>query len=371
MEAEHLDTQSNKREEKQAEITSKSDGKPKLSMEYAEELAKKLSGLEIERVKELDSFYDRNYHITGQVDQGQTQVVMKIINTVESKNVSFFDGLVELLLHLRENGIKCPQPCKLTNGEYMSVETIPDSGHHIVYCLTYLDGIQLAQVEDESPAMYHSAGALLAELDIVLKDFHHEGLEAREGLNAAWKLENLLDIRSLLHIIDDKELLDVVTSVLKAFEVKVLPNYEHFQKGLIHGDYHAYNVIVKPWPEDESSKKYTISGIIDFNDVTASCYLFDIAFAISTFMLQSKTQDPDVVRNHTLSGYESKFVLSDRERALLDICIAGRLAQLSVMGFDDLKRQPDNEYLRVIVTSSITRLKAICSTAYKEKFNLV
>ncbi|XP_077996808.1 hydroxylysine kinase-like [Glandiceps talaboti] len=354
---------------KQQPVNTKDDGKPKLSIAYAEELANKMSGLKIECITELDSYYDRSYHITGRVDQEQAQLVMKIINTVESKNIAFFNGVVQLLFHLREKGIKCPQPYKQVTGDYLTFHQLQESGHHLVYFLTYLDGVRVNQIVNESPSLYYSVGTFLAELDIALQDFHYDiqVFEAENRLVTAWKLENLSAVRSYLHLIEDKDMLKTITCILESFENEVLPNYKHLRKGLIHRDFTAFNVIIKAEANSlqtnecrcSSEKKYHISGVIDFQAVTCSFYVFEIAIAIAHFIMESKTQDPETVRNNMLSGFESKFSLTDCERALLDVCIAGRMVQMVAMGLGNMESQPYNEYMRDMVLSAIKKFKQI------------
>ncbi|XP_077996789.1 hydroxylysine kinase-like [Glandiceps talaboti] len=353
----------------------KCDGKPKLTTKYAEELASKLSGLKIECINEFDSYYDRNYHITGLVDQEQVQLVMKIINTVDSKNIAFFNGVVQLLFHLREKGIKCPQPYKQVTGDYLTFHQLQESGHHLVYFLTYLEGVPVSQINSKSPSLYYSLGVFLAQVDIALQDFHCKTFEVKIGPDAVWQLENLGILRSYLHLIEDKDMLKMITSILESFENNVLPNYTNLRKGVLHGDFNPYNVLAtsegKPHQTDghvcSSENKYQSFSVIDFHEVTYSCYVFELAIAIAEFITESKTQDPETIKEFVLSGFESKFVLSDCEKAVLDVCIAGRLVQMVVLNLVDMATQPNNEYIMHLSGKSIRRFKETYSD-FKDSF---
>ncbi|XP_077989766.1 hydroxylysine kinase-like [Glandiceps talaboti] len=292
---------------------------------------------------------------------------MKIINTAESANTDFIDGLIEVLLYLRKEGIRCPEPCTVVNGEYLSWQDITESGRHAVYFQTYIEGVPVGTVNDSSLSLYR-AGVFLANMDNALKNFHHQGFVDKRTI---WRLESIPALRSHLHLVKDEAHQQLVISVIKTFEDEVVTSYSKLQKGVIHGDFSPNNLIVMLDTEtfqtsnnvlcDNSLKEYSISGIIDFGDAMFSCYVFEVAMAISMFMMESGCQDKVSIRKNFEAGYESKFFLNNCERALLDVCIAARLVQIAVLGTGELQNQPENEYIRNLVMLAWQQLTLMSS----------
>ncbi len=86
------------------------------------------------------------------------------------------------------------------------------------------------------------------------------------------------------------------------------------RKGVVHNDYHAWNILV-------SGKK--VSAITDFGDAMYSWYAGDVAIALAHLCFE-ELNSTDVFVGHFLRGYEREFVLDDMEKSNLPLLIQMR-----------------------------------------------
>ncbi|XP_077989764.1 hydroxylysine kinase-like [Glandiceps talaboti] len=325
-------------------------GRPELSIDDAKKLFNKLTGLSVVEIKEFDSFWDRNFYISSTKNQNSLHRVMKVLNATDSANLPFIQGIIQTLLYLGDKGITCPKPVKLMDGEYISCQQLTETQHHAIYMQTYIEGLPVRTLDDAiSPSFAYSGGVFLGNMDNALKDFCHQGFEHKRSI---FGLEMLPNFKHYLHLVEDENQRQLAASVIKSFEDKVIPNYKNLQRGVIHGDFNPNNVIVESIanitsPANcSSSEKYGISGVIDFGDTVYSCYVFEVAIAMCHFMMACPSKDRVSVGEQFQAGYESKFILNDCEKTLLDVCIVGRAVQGIIVCINELKKQPDNEYIK-------------------------
>ncbi|XP_077989763.1 hydroxylysine kinase-like [Glandiceps talaboti] len=326
--------------------------RPKLSIDDARKLFNRLSGLAVDEIKELDSFWDRNFYISTSRNQHSLHLVMKVLNANDSANLPFVQGLIQTLLYLGDNGINCPKPVKLMDGKYISRQQLTEAQYCAIYMQIYIEGFPLGTLDDAySPSIAYSCGVFLGNMDNALKDFCHHGFANIRGL------EMVPTLKHHLHLIEDESQRQLAVSTIQSFEDIVIPNYKNLRRGIIHGDFNPNNIIVKYNDQtsptnNRSSEKYSISGVIDFGNSVYSCYLFEVAIAMCHFMMACPSKDRVSVGEQFQAGFESRFILNDSEKTLLDVCVAGRAIQNVMLCINELKKQPYNEYVRSYLLSS-------------------
>lgn len=126
--------------------------------------------------------------------------------------------------------------------------------------------------------------------------------------------------------------------------------------GIIHGDVHDMNIIVNVQDgklhrirqdgQAQTSAKQTF-GIIDFGDISLSCYVFEISMVIRDAIVDVKTMDTIEIAGHILAGYVKHRTLNSVEWRVLFVCILVALCQYVVLGEHEYKLQPDNEYTKL------------------------
>ena len=113
-------------------------------------------------------------------------------------------------------------------------------------------------------------------------------------------------------------------------------------------------------------------GIIDFGDIQHSCIIFEIAKVIRDFMVDFQIMDSLLVGGYFLSGYLKYNNLPDNELALIPGCVLAGLCQYVVLGEQELRLQPDNEYVSCgadLAWAQLQRTTGVTKTEFIDKWN--
>ena len=126
------------------------------------------------------------------------------------------------------------------------------------------------------------------------------------------------------------------------FQQNVVPRMPSLQKGIIHGDFNGLNIIVRK----NSSDAYNLVGVIDFNDCTKTCTVFDLGICLAYLMLENM-DSPSVVEfvGPVIRGYHSILPVSTDEFDCLFYIVLGRCIQSAVNGEHSFKAEPWNQYI--------------------------
>lgn len=313
----------------------------------ASSIVRELYGFRVRKVKELNGYDDRNFHV--ELDNGcensyvndicSSGYTLKVINKTDSQDTGFIDAMDCVLFNCHQKGLHVPVPVRNKSGNLWSLKLIPDKSNnlnaHVVRLLTYLPGITVCQVP-YTPSILFQWGKLLAQFHISLKDFSHNAIKERKIL---WSLLCVPKILEVLPCIDNKERRCLVNDVVKLFKKDVLDCLEDLPTGIIHGDFNEQNILVRKIEED-----YEVYGILDFGDLHVAPVIFDVSNMLTYTMLDCKTMDTNEACGHALAGYVSVLPISDRERKILRICILARLCQSLVLGAYTYSLDPSNKY---------------------------
>ena len=176
-----------------------------------------------------------------------------------------------------------------------------------------------------------------------LQGFHHPGLESRTVL--LWDLTHFLSLRELLPQHDDEKQKEMIACVLDGFEKCVLPKIPNFKKGIIYGDAHGLNFIIRK----DNHGGYQVAGIIDFGDCVSSSYVFDIGILLACTMTENLDPEngmsPIEFVAPILHGYTDAFPLSKEEIGCLYYIAMAHCCQSGLIGMLIFKREPWNTYL--------------------------
>ncbi|XP_050691555.1 hydroxylysine kinase-like [Eriocheir sinensis] len=327
--------------------------RPVMDEENAKTLARKLFGLTVTSIKELNSYDDKNFHLQVESESSNPHIpeghpdgyVLKVTNSLDSKNAGVMAAQNEIMLFLLARGIKVPKPEKNVTGSHFILSEITgdkagEEGENLVRLLTFLPGKILSQVP-YTAQLFFELGALVARVDNELRDFHNEAVKQRRLI---WCLESAPELSKFLFAVKDEGRRRLVEEVLEAWQTTVVPLLPTLERGFIHGDCSDYNIIVSDNDEDPSA--YHIS-LIDFGDIQHSCYVFELAIIIMYLMLEVRVMPPDEAAGHALAGYLTQRAVTEDEWSILKECIAVRFAQSLVMGAYSYMQDPGNEYLQI------------------------
>jgi Ser/Thr protein kinase RdoA (MazF antagonist) len=263
----------------------------------------------IKTAERLPSERDQNFLLTD--DSGQ-QFVLKIANTAESR--SFLEAQNAVLDYLAER----VSFCQRVIGERA------EFAGHFVRVVTYLPGVPLAEIKPHTPGLLNDFGQKLGQLSRALADFDHPAVHR----DFYWDLAHGNRIvNAYAPLIEDAKLRELV------LKCRFEPETE-LRRSIIHGDANDYNVLVDP-------DSLTVSGLIDFGDMVYSYTVDDLAIALAYVVLGDG--DPRDV----IAGYTSEFGLLEEEREALWPLVRLRLAMSVCIAAHQIKREPENEYLRI------------------------
>nr|XP_027236867.1 hydroxylysine kinase-like [Penaeus vannamei] len=335
--------------------------RPMLKKADVPALVGKLYGLTVVSVKELNSYDDKNYliqvqskvnnpHMTDLCPHGY---VVKVTNSLDSKNIHLMAAQNDMMLFLHSRGINVPKPEKNVHGTYMVKEKMEvnvddfvqnnaderPSGEYMVRMLTFVPGKILHQVKYTSQ-LFYECGELAAKMDNELMDFKNEHLKNRKLI---WMLQNTPDLTKFIFAVRDASRHKMIREILDAWDQRVVPLLPTLDRGMIHGDFNEQNIIVDSAPEDPDD--YHVTAIIDFGDIQESCYVFEVAITIMYLMIEVDEMPPNDAGGHVLAGYLKHRKLSEEEWGVLRECVAARFAQSLVMGAYSYEQDPGNEYL--------------------------
>ncbi|CAB0034633.1 unnamed protein product [Trichogramma brassicae] len=338
--------------------------KAQINEEDVKQLLKLRYGFEVSQITELDAYDDRNYrilcktvnnpHILSLAEDGY---VLKIINSLDSQKIGFFEAQNELLVYLNKKNFVCPIPVKQINGSYYSVESIaPEGQRHLLRLLKYIPG-DVLQNSPKCPELLKQVGLFTAKFDDALKDFSHQAYEIQKSL---WSLASIPKLRDFVHVLKESTEIKIIVEILHAFENRVIPLLNKLEVGIIHGDLNENNIIV-------SKDGKSVEAIIDFGDSHKSCLVFELAICLCYMITQYESIE---CAKHVIEGYRMIRQLTHQEVEILKLCVCARFAQSLVMGTYSYLKEPQNHYL--IRTHSIKwrLLKELWCMKDEEAFKL-
>ncbi|XP_077173377.1 hydroxylysine kinase isoform X2 [Paroedura picta] len=337
--------------------------KPAFNETQASALVRREYGLHVCEIRPLPSYDDQNFYLrvargAGNTDNGE-EYVLKILNCEDSQNPSLVEIQTKIMGFLSEEGFPVATPRVTQKGELMFLESI-DIGSaprgYLVRLLTYLPGETVATLPVSPPILYE-IGQLAAKLDKTLAErFQHPLLKHLHRGNFIWNLANVPLLEQYLPALNQNRDLEVVKWVIQQFKRKILPKLSEFQPCINHGDLNDHNILLKT---DSESPRYSVSGILDFSDMSYGYYVFEVAITIMYMMIES--QDPLRVGGHVLAGFESVVPLTPEERDALFLLVSGRFTQSLVMAAHSVRLHPENEeYLMITAKTGWKHLAKLC-----------
>jgi len=336
--------------------------RPILGCEEAKKLVERLYKLKVVKIKELNSYDDRNFHVAVDSEHDNPYIdklnedgyVFKVLNSLCSQK-SHVDAEHECQRLLEKNGILCSVPVKNIHGADKILEPMPESPNGSKHCmrlLKFVSGVILADVPCTSSLVY-SVGNLLGRVTHTMKGWTHDALLSHKTI---WSLSSLPDLRKFIPLaLDEPDKRDLVEDIIQSFEKEVLSKESEFEQAAIHGDFNEQNIIVEADGSD-------VKAVIDFGDMLHSCLLYDLAITIMYMMVVSSQEDAIENGGHVLAGYNKHRALPEQEWKALKVCVAGRFCQSLVMGAYSYKQDPGNDYLLVTASMGWQRLQQLWNT---------
>lgn len=348
--------------------------KPFVTEDQALKLIHTLYGLETPKIKELNSYDDRNFlfkavkvtdnpHLTTLWQDGY---VLKITNSKDSQDSAFFDAQKELMFHLSRDGFEVPLPIPTKQGNFKSLEDIDvplsddwaannldnkSTRRYMVRVLRFIPGKIFDEIDPWTVDHFFQCGQYVGRMDMSLKSFHHPAYDTRDLI---WFLSNVPKLKDFLFAVEDPERVSLMTEIIETFNQEVVPHLDELETGIIHGDVNEQNILVKPKANDPN--QYEITSVIDFGDTQKNPLVFELAVTIMYMMLKPSEVHANQTGGHVIGGYIKYRNIPDIEMDLLRTCIGARFAQSLILGAYSYQQDPGNEYL---LSSAKTGWKAV------------
>ena len=343
--------------------------KPQISESEAAELARALFGVDVQAVKELDSYDDRNFQLTVGIDSGVEYYTLKVHNGVESDKPQELAAQNAMLRRLRDAGISCPVPVmgkdgadtcytelQLRQAEVNCVERCDDTEHatdpgtplmngnasaargeveagadeagatgvgnskgedgpsskpFAVRMLTWVNGtiMNTAPWQTQMRAM-PLAGRFLGQMQKALEHFDHAGAHRPHQ----WDLNNTDALRSFVCHVNDAAHRALVHDTISEFEQRVLPSVA-LRRASGSGAPRNGGLDLR-WGVLQSDFSCTnivlsddmssVHGVIDFGDAVYSLLVNDVAIAMAYAVVEGARQ---AQKAGDLDGFDSAEVL--------------------------------------------------------------
>ncbi len=306
---------------------------PPLTPSEASRIALTLYGLEA-TARSLPGEYDDNFHL---VASDSRAFVLKLMHP--SRQESFVDMQCRALTHLagRAPHLALPRVIHTTEGQLFSRVKTQEGSSRLVWLLTFLPGLTLAQTKPHSSELLASLGSLLAEIDTALLDFSHSAA-TRE---LKWDVSRSLWARDYLAHVHDPERRALAGQFLTLFETEALPRFPRLRRSVIYGDANDLNALVSsPWPLPRR-----VLSVIDFGDMHVGFTVAEPAVAAAYAILGQECPLP--AASALLSAYHKVFPLREEEIAAFFPMLCARLAVSVINSAHRQSLVPDDPYVTV------------------------
>ncbi|XP_050401991.1 hydroxylysine kinase [Patella vulgata] len=332
--------------------------RPFINANLIKQLISDVYGMDVMSYTELDSFADRNYKIFiknkedingNQMPEGGECCVLKVINFQESQKPNVQKKIDQMQEILQKNGFNCTSSFPDLNSRQFSYHPFPRGiaegqvDQCLVRLLKYIKGRPLgADKSLLTSSVLTELGSLLALFHCTLQDFPSDGLDV--DINNIWSLEN--PRRVLFYYRSEKKLVlqPQIANTITEYADKLDTLRNALPKGIIHGDFHDYNVIID-WPRilnnksnnhDNKSASNTRRenilknyAIIDFNELSYSFPILDVVRLTTVVMRIQMHKHTTIsvydlvnVVDQILTGYVEFRQLSVFEMDILHLAIA-------------------------------------------------
>lgn len=279
---------------------------PLFTIAEAQRIARETYGLAVS-ITALSGERDRNFHLRA---ADRREYVLKIIDAAADPQAT--DCQVRVLRHLAEQDPALPVPRLFATLSGEDVGRVDHDGGVCATCLIeYLPG-QLLATLTPSAALLQNLGVSLARLDRALQGFFHPAL----AQILAWDVRRLPELAAFSGELRSAALRRCVETVTVALKER-MPALRGLRSQAIHGDCHAYNLLV-------DAGGSLVSGILDFGDMIHAPLVFEPAIAMSELLTEAIAPLDALPR--VLQGYAQDHRLQDAEVDLLYDVITARHA---------------------------------------------
>jgi 4-aminobutyrate aminotransferase-like enzyme/Ser/Thr protein kinase RdoA (MazF antagonist) len=326
------------------------DQTPRFDLAAAEHLAREHFGID-GRATPLPSERDQNFLIRG---ADGSRLVLKVANATEPR--AMVEAQQRAITHLAARLDTTPRVMSTVNGRALAEATGDGGARHLVWAISWIDGVPLSGVRHRSIALFEDLGRQVGALQRELLDFDHPALHR----DFYWDLATARAIIDMNRpLVGDAAMGLVVDRLVERIDEHTVPHLASVRRAMIHGDLNDGNILVAGGTGPETRNQHVV-GIVDFGDMVHSYRVGELAIAIAYAMLDR--DDPLEVAAAVVRGYCERSALDDNEVAAIYGLAMLRLCASVCIAASQQRAAPHNAYLGVSQDSirvSLPRLAAI------------
>ena len=252
--------------------------------------------------------------------EGDRAAVLKISNAAEDVERLDMEAIAARRVHALEPDLPVALPWAVPGasldpedpGAYRTVVRSAAGSEHQARMYDRLPGHASVLGSTLSDHAMREWGAVVARVGRALRGFTHPSA-VRVML---WDPQHALRLRELLPAVRDDAARRLVERVLDRYEAVVTPRWPRLRSQVIHTDLCSDNVLV-----DDAG---TITGIIDFGDMSWSALVVDPATVVESHLAGRSGDELYRATRITLDGYERITPLEPEERAVFGELVAAR-----------------------------------------------
>jgi 4-aminobutyrate aminotransferase-like enzyme/Ser/Thr protein kinase RdoA (MazF antagonist) len=280
---------------------------PVFTTDDAVEIAQHTFGVAADAAADLGSERDQTFRL---LRDGNPVAIMKVSNAAE--DVDRLDMEAAAVAHIArvDAGLRVPQPWPVGSGASHRAAY----GDHWVRMYDVLPGRARCRALDLSDRALGHWGAMTARLGRAMRGFVHP----KAIRHLPWDVQHAAATRPMIDAIAVSAWQSSVRKVLDRYDDVVAPAWPSLRHQVVHGDLTTDNALVA----DDG----TISGIVDFGDMTHSALMIDIAASLDS--LCSGRSGEEMLRSARLvvDGYQRVMPFEEAELRLIGEVWATRSA---------------------------------------------
>ncbi len=314
------------------------------------------------QLSELYSYQDQSFLLRSASESSEeepTSYVVKVMNADADEDV------VDMQIHLLETLGKADTTLRDMPGIAQVIHTLSgmkrtritneEGSTHIVWVVSYLEGVLAADQQPYTEGTLRNLGASIAFIHQEIANVDHAGLR----IPSTWKLIDSEWIAEHLPLLRETfaEHADWLESAIRQFLDPDITGHgkaaiNQLPAQAIHGDINEHNVLFSYPVTRMIHEEQVIAGIIDFGDAHEAPRICDLAIAATYFMMHQK--NPWKALAALVGGYHAAAPLSRRERELIMPLVRMRLAQSLTQSILRSGQSPDDDYITISQQPALT-----------------
>ena len=309
---------------------------PRFTLDDARLLARERYGIDGVALA-LPSERDQNFRI---IARDGSSTVLKIANALDDPDL--LDAQQQALARLTGSGVPTPRVVAAGDGTLRSEIAGADGRHHLVWMISFLPGVPLAQVRHRTPALLEDFGRCIGAIARALRDFDHPAVHREFYWDLAEARRVIGGTRALVSGPELGAAIDVVTRGVERDLARRLPS---LRRSTVHGDLNDHNVLAGGDAGDPFTRYSRVTGIVDFGDTVHGWTVGDLAIAAAYVAIES--DDPLATVASLVRGYHREHPLEEPELSALFGLVLLRLAQSACVAAHQRMQRPADAYLDV------------------------